>query len=160
MIKGPTIDVVRDFYEAFARRDGEKMAATYDDGIQFSDPVFPSLKGDEARGMWRMLCSRSKDLQVSYTIVDANEDEALVRWDAWYTFAKTQRKVHNVVHSELKLRGNRIVLHADDFDFWRWSRQALGPAGWALGWTPWLRNKVRAEAGGALAAFLKHDARH
>lgn len=154
MIKGPTIDVVRDFYEAFARKDGEQMAATYADDVYFSDPVFPDLRGDQARAMWRMLCSRSKDLRISYTIVDANEDEAYVRWDAWYTFGATGRSVHNVVQSELKLRGNRIVSHVDDFDFWRWSRQALGPAGWALGWTPWIREKVRAQAGGALEQFL------
>lgn len=154
MIKGPTIDVVRDFYEAFARKDGEGMAAAYGDDVRFSDPVFPDLRGERARAMWRMLCSRSKDLQVSYLIVDANEDEALVRWDAWYTFSKTGRPVHNVVHSVLKLRENRIVQHEDEFDFWRWSRQALGAPGWALGWTPWLRKKIRAEAGIALDAFL------
>lgn len=155
MIKGPTIDTVREFYEAFARRDGEFMAKTYSDQVKFSDPVFSELRGNQARAMWRMLCSRSKDLKVSYTIVDAQEDEAFVRWDAWYTFAKTKRSVHNIVHSRLKLEGAQIVEHADDFDFWRWSRQALGPTGWALGWTPWLQNKVRAEAAGALEAFVR-----
>jgi len=154
MIKGPTIDTVREFYEAFARRDGEKMAASYADDVKFSDPVFPELHGDKARAMWRMLCSKSKDLKVSYTIVDVDEDVATVRWHAWYTFSATKRSVHNVVHSRLTLRDNNIVEHLDDFDFWRWSRQALGPSGWALGWTPWLRDKVRAQAGGALDAYV------
>jgi ketosteroid isomerase-like protein len=69
--------------------------------------------------MWRMLCARAEDLRVSYTIVDANEEEALVRWNAWYTFRATGRPVHNVVHSTLKLRAGRIVEHVDAFDFWR-----------------------------------------
>ena len=34
------------------------MADCYHPDVHFSDPVFPSLKGDEARGMWRMLCER------------------------------------------------------------------------------------------------------
>ena len=155
MTTGPTIDVVRDFYEAFARKDDRAMADAYGDDVRFSDPVFPELRGDRARAMWRMLCERSKDLRVSYTIVDATDDDALVRWNAWYTITTTGRPVHNVVHSTLKLRGGRIVDHVDEFDFWRWSRQALGPAGWALGWTPWLRDKIRTQAGGALNAFVE-----
>ena len=47
-----------------------------------------------------------------------------------------------------------ITRHRDRFDFWRWSRQALGPAGWLLGWTPLLRAKVRATAAGNLDRFL------
>jgi ketosteroid isomerase-like protein len=155
MTSGLTIDVVRDFYEAFARRDGGAMASAYADDVRFSDPVFPELRGEHARAVWRMLCARAEDLRVSYTIVDANEEEALVRWNAWYTFRATGRPVHNVVHSTLKLRAGRIFEHVDAFDFWRWSRQALGPAGWALGWTPWIRARVRAQAGGALSAFVE-----
>jgi len=40
------------------------------------------------------------------------------------------------------------------FDFWAWSRQALGLPGWLLGWTPWLRRKVRATAARNLAKFM------
>jgi hypothetical protein len=35
-----------------------------------------------------------------------------------------------------------IVEHVDRFNFWRWSRQALGLPGLVLGWTPVLRKKV------------------
>ena len=40
----------------------------------------------------------------------------------------------------------KIVRHIDRFDFWRWSRMALGPAGLLLGWTPLLHKKVQAKA--------------
>jgi len=38
------------------------------------------------------------------------------------------------------------VRHEDRFSLWRWSRQALGPAGWLLGWSPLLRRRIRSGA--------------
>ena len=52
-----------------------------------------------------------------------------------------------------RFRDGLIVEHRDRFDFWRWSRQALGAPGLLLGWTPMLRNKVRAQAATKLALF-------
>ena len=48
----------------------------------------------------------------------------------------------------------RIVKHRDSFDFWKWSRQALGAPGVLLGWTPFLRGKVRGTANANLRRFL------
>ena len=45
----------------------------------------------------------------------------------------------------------------DRFDFWRWSRQALGAPGVLLGWTPMLRGKVRGQAGANLQRFLAKE---
>lgn len=36
---------------------------------------------------------------------------------------------------------------------WRWARQALGTKGLLLGWTPLLKNAVRAQARKGLKAF-------
>jgi hypothetical protein len=36
---------------------------------------------------------------------------------------------------------------------WRWTRQALGPVGLLLGWTPWLAGRVRSQAAAGLAKF-------
>jgi hypothetical protein len=49
----------------------------------------------------------------------------------------------------------RIVRHRDRFDFWRWSRQALGTPGLLLGWSPMLRSKIRERAGGNLRRFME-----
>ena len=51
-----------------------------------------------------------------------------------------------------------VIRHVDRFDFWRWSRQALGAPGWLLGWTSLLRGKVRAQAAKGLAAFKRASA--
>jgi hypothetical protein len=48
-----------------------------------------------------------------------------------------------------------ILTHRDRFDFWAWSRQALGAPGLLLGWTPFLRNKVKQQAGNNLRKFME-----
>lgn len=45
-------------------------------------------------------------------------------------------------------------MHYDHLDFWRWSRQALGTPGLLLGWTPFLKAKVRTQAGANLQKIL------
>lgn len=149
----PNAALIRDFYACFARRDGEGMAALYADDVHFSDPVFPDLHGDAAGDMWRMLCSRAADLTVETSGIDADDTTGRAHWEAHYTFSATGRRVHNIIDARFELRGGKIVRHVDTFDFWRWSRQALGPAGLLLGWTPLLRNKVRRTAAQGLAAF-------
>jgi ketosteroid isomerase-like protein len=150
----PNADLLRRFYEAFQRRDGEAMAGVYAPGARFSDPVFPALSGNDVGAMWRMLTSRARDLTVTLVEVEADAGVGRARWEATYLFSATGRRVHNVVEGRFRFAGGRIAEHVDDFDFWRWSRQALGPAGLLLGWTPLLRRKVQAQARAGLEAFL------
>jgi hypothetical protein len=64
--------------------------------------------------------------------------------------------VDNSIAARFKFdRAGRVLKHRDSFDFWRWSRQALGAPGLLLGWTPLLRNKVRAQAAANLRKFLE-----
>jgi ketosteroid isomerase-like protein len=147
-----TESVVRSFYEAFKRRDGEAMAELYAPDARFEDPAF-SLDGRGAGDMWRMLTTRGKDLQLDYRVLSVAGEKAVVNWIARYTFAATGRKVVNDITAEITVRAGRIAEHTDRFDFWRWASQALGPVGVLLGWTPLLRKKVRAEAARSLAAF-------
>ncbi|MGH6638900.1 MAG: hypothetical protein ACREBY_09910, partial [Polaromonas sp.] len=53
-----------------------------------------------------------------------------------------------------------ISRHRDRFDFWAWSRQALGTPGVLLGWTPFLRRKVRAQAAENLQKYLTQRKSH
>ncbi len=152
----PHARLITDFYEAFDAHDAEKMALLYHDDAAFSDPVFPQLDADGARDMWRMLCE-SDDLAVDVSDVEADDERGKARWDAYYTFTATGRKVHNIIFAEFEFRDGLIVRHDDRFDFWRWSRQALGAPGIFLGWTPILRRKVQKMAGGTLASWRKRN---
>jgi ketosteroid isomerase-like protein len=142
------------FYTAFQKRDAEGMVACYAPDVTFSDPVFPALRGDAARGMWRMLCARGKDLRVEFSGVHADERSGSAHWEAWYTFSSTGRPVHNIIDASFTFSNGLISSHVDRFDLYRWSRQALGPTGVLLGWTPLIQNKIRGTAARALAGYL------
>lgn len=150
----PNEKLVARFYEAFARRDGAGMAACYAPHATFKDPVFPGLRGPQVGAMWRMLCSGAKDLNITFGSVLADANAGSARWEATYTFSKTGRRVHNVITANFAFADGKIVAHVDSFSFWRWSRQALGPPGLLLGWTPLVRATVRREAAARLAKFM------
>lgn len=138
------------FYTAFARRDGDAMAACYAPDVRFSDPAFGELRGSEAGDMWRMLTGRAKDLEITL----AEHDDSTAHWLADYTFAATGRKVHNDVRASFAFDADGLICEHDDrFSFHAWSRQALGPVGLLLGWTPLLRSKVRSQARAGLEQF-------
>ncbi len=147
--------LLRKFYDAFARRDGETMASCYAPDARFSDPVFPDLQGERAGAMWKMLTGRAADLKIEASGIRADDRTGEAHWEAWYTFSATGRKVHNIIDARFEFRDGLITRHDDHFDFWRWSRQALGLPGVLLGWSPMLRNKVRATAAKGLDQFLK-----
>jgi hypothetical protein len=56
--------------------------------------------------------------------------------------------------AEFRLAHGLIAEHRDSFSFYAWARQALGPTGLALGWTPILRGKVQRQARAGLDEFL------
>jgi hypothetical protein len=149
-----------DFYSAFARLDADTMAGCYADDVVFEDEVF-SLRGKrEVAGMWRMLCevTRAKGAdvwQLKFRDVAAAGNGGSAHWDAHYRFSATNRIVDNSIDARFEFDPQgRIARHNDSFDFWRWSRQALGAPGMLLGWTPMLRNKVRAQAAANLGKFM------
>jgi ketosteroid isomerase-like protein len=148
-------DLIERFYAAFARRDWRGMAACYRPDVHFSDEVF-DLHGADAGAMWHMLAERGTDLTLQWRDVREHPDGSVsAHWDAHYTFSATGRKVHNAIDARFEFRDGLVIRHVDRFDFWRWSRQALGAPGWLLGWTPLLRGKVRAQAAKGLAAFKR-----
>jgi ketosteroid isomerase-like protein len=154
-LMNPSIDLVNRFYAAFAQRDWRTMAACYHPDVHFSDEVF-DLHGRDAGEMWHMLAERGRDLTLQWRDVHERADGSVTaHWDAHYTFSATGRAVHNAIDAQFTLRDGLIVRHVDRFDFWRWSRQALGVPGWLLGWTPLLKAKVRAQAAKGLAAFRR-----
>ena len=118
------------------------MAACYTPDAVFSDPVFGELRGDEPGRMWIMLTGRAQDLRIALAEHDADEHRD-AHWLADYTFARPaegpQRRPRRFV-----FRDGLIAEHHDAFSFYAWSRQALGPAGLLLGWTPMLPTRSAA----------------
>ena len=151
-------DLIRRFYAAFAARDGGAMAGLYAPDARFSDPVFVDLRGEEPGAMWRMLTGRADDLTVDLVEYDAHDDRGSARWVAHYTFTQTGRPVTNDVRGSFRFADGLIAEHRDEFDFHRWSRQALGTPALLLGWTPILRASVRRRARAGLDEFIAGEA--
>lgn len=135
------------FYTAFAAGDVETMASCYHEDARFSDPVFPELDGKDAvMKMWRTLVGRSDDINIVLGEHSEDEHKGSAHWTATYTFTTTGRHVVNEVDAAMIFRDGLIVDHQDTFDFWKWSRQALGAPGLLLGWSPMLKKKVQAQS--------------
>jgi len=145
--------VVNRLYESFSRRDGEAMAACYTDDAHFADPVFAHLTDDEVGAMWRMLTGRANDLRIEHSQVEADEESGSAHWEAFYTF-RNGRHVHNVIAAKFEFRDGLIADHRDWFDLYRWTRQALGPLGFFLGWTPIVHRRIQFQARRDLDAFM------
>jgi ketosteroid isomerase-like protein len=148
-------DLIERFYAAFDRRDGDAMAACYANDARFSDPVFGWLDAAETRAMWRMLTGRADDLRVELVEHEVDASSGSARWIARYTFTQTGRPVVNEVRARFRFRDGLIVEHVDKFNFWRWSRQALGRSGTLLGWTPQLRLRVHRQARARLNRWMQ-----
>jgi len=150
----PNEELITRFYSAFQRRDAAGMAACYHPDVTFSDPAFPDLHGDRARGMWAMLCERGTDLTVAFRDVRADDTTGSAHWEADYTFGVTGKKVHNVIDARFTFADGLIKTHTDAFDFKRWAGQALGMPGKLLGGTSAMQRKVQGVGAKALDEYL------
>lgn len=145
--------LIERFYGAFKEGDGAAMAACYAPGVRFSDPVFPDLRGPRAGAMWQMLTGAPGEVRIELLEHEAGGGKGTAHWRAHYTFSETGRPVVNDIRASFVFEGGLIVEHRDEFDFHAWARQALGPVGLLLGWTPIVRPAVRKKAGAKLDEF-------
>ena len=156
----PNAETITKFYAAFAQLDPEGMAGCYADDVRFDDEVFALRGKAQVMGMWRMLCeatrAKGRDVwKLDATGIDADARTGRAHWDAHYRFSATGHLVLNRIDAAFTFNELGLIdAHRDRFDFWAWSRQALGAPGWLLGWTPMLRNKVRQQAAANLRKFL------
>lgn len=149
--------IIEAFYNAFQHKDYAKMGALYHEEATFSDEVFVGLNSYQTRKMWEMLCKTGKDFTIQYNSVQANDITGSAFWQADYTFSKTGNKVVNKINASFEFKDGLIIKHIDSFDFYRWSSQALGFSGRLLGWTDFLKNKVRKNARENLDLFIKKN---
>jgi ketosteroid isomerase-like protein len=147
-------ETIENFYRAFQKRDHAGMVACYHPEVEFSDPVFQNLKGPQAGAMWQMLLTRSKDMTMTYSQVQADTQQGLGYWEATYTYSATGRKVLNKIHSSFRFKDGKIIEHHDSFNLWRWSAMALGVKGLFLGWLPPVQNSIRKNARTRLDEFM------
>jgi ketosteroid isomerase-like protein len=147
-------ELITQFYTAFQNGDFATMQKSYHDEAHFNDPAFSNLNASEVRAMWQMLLTAAKDLKITFSDVEADDKKGSCKWEAYYTFSKTGRSVHNIIKANFEFKDGKIIKHNDHFSFWRWSRQALGALGLLLGWSNMLQQKVRTTARKNLETFI------
>jgi len=130
------------------------MQKSYADNAIFHDPAFGYLNSLQVRSMWEMLIGSSRDMALTFGKIKADEKTGTAEWTATYTFSGTGNKVVNKVKASFIFENGKIIRHHDHFNFYTWSRQALGLSGLLLGWTPFLKNKVRKTATGKLQKYI------
>lgn len=145
------------FYTAMQTLNYKEMQQAYHPDARFSDPVFENLKYQEVTAMWEMLLTRGRDLRITFGDIETTALSGKCRWEAWYTFSKTGRHVHNIVHSSFDFKDGKIYRQCDMFDLWRWTRYALGPTGWLVGWSSGVQNKIRHSAKESLKKFMMKE---
>lgn len=151
----PNARLIEAFYTGFKHSDTAAMLACYHSDVEFSDPVFPHLRGQRAKAMWAMLTARRADpADRTFNDVHADATNGSAHWEAKYLFPGTGRKVHNRIDAKFEFQDGLIRRHVDTFDFWKWSAMALGPVGTLLGWTPFLKGKVRKQVAARLDQFI------
>lgn len=154
MIDKDSASIVREFYSAFQSKDSQMMANLYHDEASFYDPAFGKLNATEVRAMWTMLCSSSKDLVIEFEILSSNEGEVKTKWQAYYSFGKKKRKVHNVIVSTIEVKGAKIYRHIDEFNLHKWAKQAMGVSGYLLGGTSFFKKSLNKKTKSRLLRFM------
>ena len=149
-------ELVEQFYAAFNSCDADAMVSCYHPSIRFSDPAFGILQAEDARAMWHMLCENQKGkgfkVEVSQIRVDGNF--ATAHWEAWYTFSKTGRSVHNRIKAHFQFQNGLIIVHDDEFNVHHWAKQALGFKGWLLGSTSFFQRKLQQQTRSMLKKYM------
>ena len=146
--------VIHSFYSAFQKRDAKGMAENYHEQIEFSDPAFGTLNGPEAALMWKMLLRSAKDLRAEYHIRSVTGSTAKVHWEAFYTYGKDKRKVHNKVEATLEIADGKIIRHKDKYSLWKWASQTMGINGIIIGWTSFFKKRLQKQSKEMLQRFL------
>lgn len=150
-------DLLTTFYTAFSNLESDKMIACYHDEVVFEDPAFGVLHGNRAKAMWKMLCEsqKDKDFRVTFSNIEAHDNIGFAHWEAFYTFSKTRRKVHNKVDAGFEFKDGLIIKHTDHFKLHNWAKQALGFKGLIIGNTPYFKTKLKTRTNYLLDTYIK-----
>src|SRR5688572_29417437 len=151
-------ELIRRFYTAFQKLDYKTMQDCYSEDPVFNDAVFGLLEGEAVGAMWEMLCRNARDFSLDFSNIKLLDEEyATCNWTANYTFSKTGRKVTNHIIAHMRIQDGKITEHTDEFDIWKWSRQALGISGTLLGWSGFMKSKIRKNARQNLIKFMEKN---
>ena len=138
------IALVKSFYKAFSEKNPKEMITYYHENMVYENPIITRLEGRMAGNYWGMLIEREGEhLKVSASNIRADGDKVIADSKASYLWGDARRQVNNVGYAVFQFKDGKIIHQKDHYDFWKWSRMALGFPGYILGWSSFLNGKVR-----------------
>jgi hypothetical protein len=153
-MSGEISAIIHSFYDSFSKGNVEDMVSHYHPEVEFEDPAFGKLKGEEVKNMWRMLIMRSKgELWITFSHIKETGNSGSARWTAVYPIGPQKRKVTNQIKSHFEFSDGKIIKQKDRFNLCKWAGKALGWKGWLLGWTPIFKKQVQQQSKKMLEKF-------
>ncbi len=148
--------IIETFYNAFNDCDSNTMISCYHEDIVFEDPAFGVLKGERAKAMWQMLCENQKGKHFIVELFNVKSDGKIgsAHWEAFYTFSKTGRKVHNKIDASFIFKDGLIIKHTDEFSLHKWAKQAIGIKGIFFGGMRFFKNKLQSQTNLLLDKYI------
>lgn len=151
-------ELLEKFYTSFAQKNHKGMIECYHEKIKFKDPVFGILIKSKACEMWKMLLSKKDNsFSISYSDIETSNNTGQINWVAEYNYGPQNRKVINKVSSKFTFSEGKIIEHIDYFNLWRWTRQAIGVKGYLLGWSIFMKHRIRLKANIALNKYMTNN---
>ena len=147
-------EIIEQFYTAFQTLDAEAMVSFYHDDIEFTDPAFGTLYGNDAKNMWRMICSRAKGFSLKYNQIT----ETSAHWAPTYIFFATGNTIVNEIDATFEFKDGKISKHTDIFDLHQWASQAMGLKGRLFGGTKFFKKKLNKQTKQFLTSYTKKHA--
>ncbi len=147
-------EIITQFYLAFQQQDAEKMISFYHDDIEFTDPAFGTIRGNDAKNMWRMLCENAQNFSLNYSHITNTS----AHWEAKYNFSGTGKRVHNKIDASFVFKDGKIYKHTDVFNLHKWATQAFGIKGFLIGNTSFFKKKLQKQTHKLLAKYTKKNA--
>jgi ketosteroid isomerase-like protein len=149
-------ETIHRFYTAFQQLDYTTMQSCYHPEAVFNDPAFGLLDAGSTNAMWQMLCTRAKDFSLTYGNIQLLDEEySTCEWNAIYLFSSTGRRVHNKIKAYMRFKDGLIIEHTDGFNFYKWTRMALGLSGFLFGWSNFMQRKIQKQARAGLLKFME-----
>lgn len=149
------VQLIEKFYAAFKNKDAASMIACYHDDVVFTDPAFGELNGTRAKAMWKMLLSSGSDLKVDCKNIEQTKTGVKAHWEAYYTFGKKKRPVHNIINAHFEFKDGLIIRHTDTFNLKKWAGQAIGFSGKLLGGTQFFKKKLHQQTNDRLDKHIE-----
>jgi ketosteroid isomerase-like protein len=149
-------ETIHRFYTAFQQLDYTTMQSCYHPDAVFNDPAFGLLDAGSTNAMWQMLCTRAKDFSLTYGNIQLLDEEySTCEWNAIYLFSSTGKRVHNKIKAYMRFKDGLIIEHTDGFNFYKWTRMALGLPGFLFGWSNFMQRKIQKQARAGLIKFME-----